>query len=62
VHQNEWKIIISFIHVGNMNNFIVHVSSFKYLMCQHALLKINESFDAEVPTSFGYYGNNLQVN
>jgi hypothetical protein len=45
-----------------MNNFIVHISIFKYLMCQHAWLKINELFDVEVPNSFGYYGNNLLVN
>jgi hypothetical protein len=43
----------------NMNNFIVHVGIFKYLMCQHALLKINVFFDVEVSNSFGYYGNNL---
>jgi len=42
-----------------MNNSIVHVGILKYLMCQHVLLKINESFDAKVPNSFGYYGNNL---
>lgn len=59
MHQNERKIIISFILVGIMNNFIVHVGILKYFMCQHALLKINESFDVEVPNSFGYYGNNF---
>jgi len=44
VHQNRWKLILSFIQVKKFNNFIMQAKSIvkSYLMCQSAFYKINQ--------------------
>jgi hypothetical protein len=41
VNKNGWKFILCFIHVENINNFVMHVENIEkyYLMCQNAFLK-----------------------
>jgi hypothetical protein len=44
VHQNRWKLILSFIQVKKFNNFIMQAKSIvkSYLMCQSAFYIINQ--------------------